>query len=389
MKRLPWILVASTLLISCSTKDENTLVGSEFLGRRNWASPSATDSLTRVLQDTYFEASTSPGTREDLLVGERRTFRFWTAVFFDTLPSGDAALVSARLTAAPWYADGSGSVRIARIREGWSESSDQETLDVYDADPVEAVLGPGIDAEIPVAWVRSWIDSSEGNHGVLIRPLEPVTGFFRFPAREDDSSAVGERFRLRIALEGEGGADSVFASGAGLDRFYAWKDPEISTVLANMDAETLLVGNRESMPNQVLFEILFPEELRDVTVNQAELVLTAAEVSLDEDGTFQLYASPVTNDTLAADSIVYSSSLMGLAAVPAELAPGDTVAIRITDAVRGYFADRLWERRIVVRASVDGTRDTRVGFYANEPSVAEGLRPRVRLLYTPLRPDEE
>ncbi|MFH1679348.1 MAG: hypothetical protein ABIH26_01745 [Candidatus Eisenbacteria bacterium] len=386
-KSILWtVLLAALSLSSCSTKDENTLVGSGFIARRDWAVPIADSEKTEIRQDTYFEASIRPGTQDDLLLGRRRKFRFWTAVYFDTLPRGKGSPVEARLTGSPWFSEGGGTVRIDRINESWTESSATETLEV--ALGGESPLGPALDGEIPADWVRSWIDSSAGNHGLLLRLRDEDEGYFRFASREADSTEGGERLRLHVTVADTAGAESTYVSGARLDRFYAFKTDPGSYVAENMGADTLLAGMRESMTNQTLFEILFPEELQDVTVNQAELVLSLARPPSEGDAAFKLIASRVLNDTLVADSIVIEKTVLASREVEAGAAPGDTVAIPLTDIVRIWFRDRLWDRRIVVRSSIEKARDRHATFYASE-TTADSLRPRLRLLYTPLRPEGE
>ncbi len=376
---------AAALLLSCATKDENTLVGSGYVGERPWAVPVASESLAVVLQDTWFEAAIRPGTQDDLLLGSRRKLRFWTAVYFDTLPKGDVTLVSASLTAVPWYAEGSAAARIERIDDAWSETSASETLATTGS--VEAPVASGLSAALPVEWVRTWIDSSAERNGLLVRLGDEEDAFFRFPSRESDSTEGGERFRLHVVFTDTSGAESTLVSSARLDRFYSFKAEEGSYVDENMDAETLLVGMRESLTNQLLFEILLPEEIGDATVNKAELILTVAEAVLEEDGDFALLAYLVANDTLAGDSIVIENSLLGSEVVSPETSPGDTVSLILTEATRGWFADREWNRRILVRSSAEEAREFNLRFHAEGPSVPDSLRPRFRLIYTPLRPD--
>ncbi|MBM3321613.1 MAG: hypothetical protein FJY73_13195 [Candidatus Eisenbacteria bacterium] len=371
-------------LSSCSTRDENTLVGSDFFGRRDWAEPVEDGSKTVVRQDTFFEASVFPGGQEDLLLGRRRKFVFWTAVYFDTLPKEKGEIVEARLTGVPWFAEGDGAARIDRIKKTWNETTASETLDV--AVGPDASLAPSLDAEIPIEWVQSWIDSSAGNHGVLLRLGDEDEAFFRFPAREADTTSAGERFRLRVTVADTTGAESTYVSSARLDRFYAFKVEAGSYVAENMGADTLLVGMRESMANQILFDLLLPEELRDAAVNRAEIVLTLARPPSAGADAFSLRASRVLNDTLVADSIVVENAVLGSRTIDAGAVSGDTVAIPLTSIVRNWFSERLWDRRIVVRSSIERARDRCAVFYSTE--APDSLRPRLRLLYTPLRSED-
>ncbi len=371
-------------LSSCSTRDENTLVGSDFIGRRDWAEPVEDGSKTVIRQDTFFEVSVNPGTQQDLLLGRRRKFVFWTAVYFDTLPKGKGELVEARLTGVPWFAEGDGTARIDRIKETWNETSATETLEVAVGSPMP--LAVAFDAEIPVEWVQSWIDSSAGNHGVLVRLGDEDEAFLRFPSREADTTTIGERFRLRVTVADTTGAESTYVSSARLDRFYAFKAEAGSYVAENMGADTLLVGMRETLANQTLFDLLLPEELRDAAVNRAELVLTLARPPSAGTDAFSVRASRVLNDTLVADSIVVENTVLGSRTIDAGAVAGDTIAIPLTNIVRNWFRDRLWDRRIVVRASVERARDRCAVFYSSE--APDSLRPRLRLLYTPLRPED-
>ncbi len=380
-----FLLAAIALALSCGTKEENTMVGAGFVNERLWAVPVVDDTLTRFTGETWFEVSVRPGAQEDLLIGNRRKFLFWTAVYFDTLPAAEDTIVGARLTAVPSWSEGGRAVRIDRVTDSWSETSVTETLGVDPAMSVDASFAPGLDVEIPVEWIRSWVDSSGENHGLLVRPAEGEEGYFRVPSREtaaaDDSLEIaGDRYRLHVTVS-SGGSDSVIASSSRLDRFYAFKIDTSSYVVQNLDSARVLVGMRESMTNQSIFSFDLPEELKTVTVNQAQLILTLDEVTLEENETIELVAHEVLNDSLVSDSISFSSAMLGAEEVSPDAAPGDTVAITLTDVMRSWFFTGEWSPIVLVRATTESAADHHLRFRT------EGAdRPRMRLLYTPLRP---
>lgn len=380
-----FLAAALLLLASCSTKEEDTLVGSSFVDARRWAVPVVDETVVRIVQDTYFELAAKTGTQDDLLVGDRRKFRFESAIYFSSLPAKEDSLISARITATPWYADGAGSVRIDRPLERWTETSNLDTLGVETG--ADFLLGPGVDAPVPLEWVRSWIDSSAGNHGLLIRPVDGDSFFLRIPSREakgEEGGAEEGAFRLHVEfVDDDTGLDSTLVSSPALDRFYAFKVDPASYVTENMEAGTIPIGVRETMSNQALFEFDLPESLRTVTVNQFELVLTVAGAELETE--MALYAYTVLNDTLESDSIAVKNVIIGRGTVPPDAEPGDTTAIDLSGAARSWWAAGTWDRRILVRSSNDLARDRYAAFHASEG--ADTLAPRVRLLYTPLRPD--
>lgn len=378
------ILAAALAFASCATKDENTLVGSEYVATRLWSLPVVSDGAAVVSGATYFEASAFPGTQDDLLLGDRRKFRFETAVYFTALPAKEDSLISARLTASPWYAGGAGVVRVDRALENWSESSNFDTLGRTPGE--EASFGPDLDAEIPLDWVRSWIDSIGGNHGLILQPATGDSFYLRIPSREardDADEPEAGAFRLQVTFaDSSAGRESTSVIVPALDRFYAYKVDSSSDIVDHLEAETLFVGVRETMTNQAIFEFELPEELSDVTVNQFELVLTVAGAALETE--LELTARLVSNDSLTSDSITVGTSTIGLGSVPPDVAPGDTVTVDFTSIARSWWAVGEWSPRVLIRGIVDLARDRYVSFYSTG---AEGA-PRVRLLYTPLRPDE-
>ncbi|MFH1277964.1 MAG: hypothetical protein ABIK65_06270 [Candidatus Eisenbacteria bacterium] len=386
MARHRWFLAAAVLLLaSCSSKDENTLVGAEFVDARRWAVPAEDDTIVTLTTDTYFEADTLSGVKDDLLIGDRRKFRFEIVVSFANLPGREDTLISARITASPWQADGIGTVRIDRVTEKWTESSKRDTLGVVPGE--EFAFDPDLDAPVPIEWVRSWVDSSAGNHGLLLRPVEGDSFFLRIPSREaknDSGGADESAFRLHLTYrDGDSGRDTTAAIAPSFDRFYAFKVDPSSYVAENFPAATLLVGVRESMTNQALFEFDLPAELKDVTVNRFELVLTVAEARTN-DAEIPFAVHRVVSDSLGSDAVVFERQAVRTFSMPPDALPGDTVAVRLSQSASGWWAAGNWDPIILIRASVNLARDRYVSFYSME--AADSLSPRLRLLYTPPRP---
>ena len=373
------------LLLSCGTKDEDTPVGAGFVDNRATATPRSI--VLRDLEaDTYFEASLEPGEQPDLLIGQRRKFRYRTAIYFSLSgfdEPGDT-LLEARLAGAPFAPeDGEGAVRIGRILEDWTESSETETLET--ADEFDALFTESVDEPLPVEWVRGWIDSSASNNGLLLSPVGEGESLLRFPSMEADSASPGEPFTLRLTYRDSAGADTVVARDLSLDRLYAFKFDPASYVVENEPADTILVGQREAVTNQAIFQFLFPDSLGDVTVNRAELILTVTRTEIEEDSLLVLNTLRVLNDELESDSIAITNFSYDDEKAVGSSEPGDTLALPVTDLARAWITAGERNPAILVRPENDRGRDRHAVF-----SAREGIDPpRLRILYTPLRPEEE
>ncbi|MBN1826107.1 MAG: hypothetical protein JW958_07570 [Candidatus Eisenbacteria bacterium] len=372
-------------LLSCGTKDADTLVGSGLVDNRSTAMPRSIV-LRDLTADTYFEASLEPGEQPDLLVGRRRKFGYRAAVYFSLSGFNEPtdSLVEARLTGIPWSpGDGAGEVRIGRILEDWTEKSETETLET--ADDFDVIFAGGIDAALPLEWARGWIDSSAGNNGLLLSPIGDEESLLRFPSMEADTASPGEPFRLLLTYRDTLGADTTVTRNLSLDRFYAFKFDPASYVVENETSDTLLVGQREAVTNQAIFQFLFPDSLGDVTINRAELVLTVARTEIEEESLLVMNALRVLNDELESDSIAISAVIYDDEKAIGPSEPGDTVEIELTDLARTWITGGERNPAVLVRPDTDRGRDRHAVFFSREGAYP----PRLRILYTPLRPEED
>lgn len=374
------ILLALFLLPSCGILDEDTVVGSGIIGDRPRAIPEVNDSLYIISYDSWFEASLTPGSQEELLLGRNgRKYRFQSAVYFGQLSGQSDELLKARLTgtassASGWY----GTVRIERILESWSETSAVETLEVAD-DYEEVTVDPYLDIVLPPEWVRSWIDSSDGNNGVMLSLADDVEGLMRIPSSEADTTADGEPLLMYLTWADSAGAETIDTLAVSIDRFYAFKHDSASYVVDNEPDSVVIVGQRENMANQSIFLIDLPDSLMDVSINEAHLVLTVAESHMEEE-MIELDLLIVVNDELDSDSIAVLTSVWAEVDV-GEKTEGEIVEVPITDLAQKWIEDQDDSPGILLRSATGIGRDEYLVFYsADSPHP-----PRLKLLYTPLR----
>lgn len=381
MKHSKALILLVLPLLACSTDNESTPLGVDLIGNRLWSTP-LIDATTEITPDTYFEASVETGRQDELLLGERRKFRFTSAVRYGDIPYEPDSIDAARLLVSPTLIEGAGDLVIGRIIEDWNEGTSAGSLDVSSGEIEHTLIG---NDSIPLnlEWVRAWVDSGASNHGLLLSLAEQEGNFVRIPAREDPDT-LAPRIRLELAVRDTAGPDTVYIDPTE-DRFDAFKDPAATDyAVDNEQADTLLIGMRESMTNQALFQFRIPEDLRHATVNRADLVFQVAGERLDEEDEITLDVHVVLNETIDTDSIVIEGVLSAQGTFTGETI-GDSLSISFTNVTRRWFAEQTWEPRVLIRASQSAVRRRYVSLYSAE--AADSLQqPKLRILYTPVRP---
>ncbi len=394
IRRVPKIVLAALIVFSCSTDEESITVGSFFVTDREWAEPRQ-ERLPQIERDTYFEAAVSSGLQEELLLGERRKFRFECGVRFDEFPAKDDSLVSVRLSARLAHVEGAAELIIQRIApsEDWTERSSIDSVSLATTldTSITILIDPGSDSIatfLPIDWVRSWIDSSATNDGLLFSLADYGGVFIRIPSREDPDSTAGQFLLTSITADTAGIFDTTIAEPVA-DRFFAFKQGKAITppyVVENDPSDTLLLGSRESMSNQLVLEITIPDSLHDYTVNRAELRLTTEAVRMDDSSSITIEVHEVNDDGGGnTDAIIILNAIAALATYDAGEA-GDTIVIPMTNIMRTWYRNRDWDPQILLRTDDSQVKNRHVVIQSIEFDTGTG--PLVDLLYTPLRPVE-
>ncbi|NNE09480.1 MAG: hypothetical protein HKN20_13045 [Gemmatimonadetes bacterium] len=374
-------LVAVFLLpFGCGTSEENTMVGSDFITNRDWATPRL-DSAIVFIKDSFFEASVSSGSQHEVVVGSVRKFRFVGAVQFRGLPTEADSVRAAWVTLPLDTLVGSADVMVDRIKETWTEGGStrelETTLDGF-------TISPTIDTrfDLPLDWVRDWIDSTGANQGIRLQFEESEGNLIRFRSKEGDPDSTLGVAMMYIALVDSTGTLDTVNVRPRRDRFYAFKDRDVVSYLDENDgADTLLIGMHSSLSNLAFLQLSVPDSLRDISVNRAELILPVRGFRLDEDDELTIEWRRVLGYETSRDSVTFESfSLASGTFGPADSTSVATISV--TDAVLDFYELQDWDPVLLLRAAGSIGRNRSVTLLSTESG---GDVPRIRLLYTPLR----
>ncbi len=384
------------LSVSCSTDDDSTVIGSDFVtDARQWAEP-VDATFHAIASDTWFEAIVRGGQQQELLIGRNRKFSFNAAVRWDNFPADPDSIVSASLLIKPTSVEGSSMMLIERIAEDWSEGVSVDSYAVLSDLSDRLTIPMPVDEIVPIDidWVRPWADPEGTNRGLLFSLVDDEGSFIRIPAREDPDSTAS-LVRLRLVYRDSAGVDSVDLDPAA-DRFddTAFEDPFYA--VDNLSSDTMLVGMRESLTQQPMLQLLIPEPLMGATVNHAEMWFTVAGARLEEDESLSLELHEIWDDepdtSECYGTILCDSPGANPVASGTEFYSGEdsdlTVRIDITSQLRRWVSDGEREPRLLMISVENNVGRRYLSIHSVE--AADSLsRPRLKVLYTPPRPDSD
>lgn len=374
------VLAAFLLPFGCGTSEENTMVGSDFITNRDWATPRL-DSAIVFIKDSYFEASVSSGSQHEVILGELRKFRFVGALQFRGLP-GDADSVRGAWVTIPLDTlVGSADLMVDRIKESWSEGgSTRELTTTLDGFTISPETDLRID--LPLDWVRDWIDSTDTNQGVRLQFEENEGNLIRFRTKEGDPDSTLGVAMMHVAYRDSTGTLDTVSVRPRRDRFYAFKNRDVTSYLDENDgADSLVIGMSSSLSNLAFLQLSVPESLQNVSVNRAELILPVRSYRIDEDDELTIEWRRVLGFETSKDSVTFES--FSLASGTFGPADSSTVAtIPVTSAVLDFYELQDWDPVFLLRVARSIGIHRSLTLHSTD---SVGDKPRIRLLYTPLR----
>ncbi len=370
--------------MSCGTDNSDTMVGADFIIDRDWSTPVDTVFFP-VRSDTWFEAIVQGGRQEDLLIGRNRKFFFTAAVRWDDFPAVPDSFVSAGIRIEPVLFEGSSEIRIERISEDWTEGVPADSAFAVLTGGYTTPLTPGGLIPIDIDWVRTWADSAGSNRGLQISMVDDDGSFLRVAAHEDTDSTA-RPIVLELVYNDSATVDTARIDPVA-DRFDGTKSKESDYAADNEPSDTLLVGMRESLTNQAMFQLSLPEKIRTATVNRAKLILSLSGARLDEGDFIDFEVHTVLNDSITTDSIAIDAVIAASGAYAAAESSA-VITLDMTSFVASWVADKVFAPRILLRATQNSGWRRYVSIVSAD-APTDSLRPRLDVLFTPPRPGFE
>lgn len=389
MIRKVLLLFILLLLVSCSTDDDATVIGADFILDREWANP-VDATFFPVTSDTWFEAIARGGYQEEILIGGNRKFTFSAAVRWDDFPAVPESIVSASLLIEPTALVGMSDLQIERIAEDWREGVSVDSFALLEGgmtipSPIDSIV------PIDVEWVQSWADPEGTSRGLLFTMVDAEGSFMRIPAREEPDSN-GKAVQLRVVYRDSSGLDSLDLDPVA-DRFDGLKGEGLDYSLENEPSDTILIGMRESLTNQSMFQLSIPEPMRRATINRAQLQLSLVGVRLEDDETLNLEAHVIIDNssdttdcpgTILCDKVYFEGLVSGSGSISGDHSD-DSYLLDLTSLIRRWVAEEEWTPRFLLRASENSVSRRYLSIHSAEAG-SESLKPRLKVLYTPSRP---
>lgn len=373
-------LAVFLLPFGCGTSEENTMVGSDFITNRDWAIPRL-DSAIVFIKDSYFEASVSSGSQHEVILGSLRKFSFVGALQFPELPENADSVRAAWVTASLDTLVGSADVMVDRIKDSWSEGGAAReltiTLDGFTISPATDLR-----IDIPLDWVRDWIDSTNTNQGIRLQFENSEGNLIRFRSKEGDPDSTRGVAMMHVAYSDSTGSLDTMSVRPGRDRFYASKDTDVTSYLDENDgADSLVIGMNSSLSNLIFIQLSVPDSLRNISINRADLILPVRSFRLEEDDEMTIEWRRVLGFETSKDSVTFES----FALASGTFGPADSstvMTIPVTTAVLDFYELQDWAPVLLLRAAGSVGIHRSVTILATESDMSA---PRIRLLYTPLR----
>lgn len=285
--------------------------------------------------------------------------------------SEDAATWERRLLGTPWGAPGA---------DFDPEPVATFTVEPAPAEPDSAIQADSLTVELPADLVAGWRDGSIPNHGLILvqsTPGEEVEFASRGGAEGFNNN--GPTLLVNERLPGEEGAIQLRTILAVEDTFLP-HDPD------PLPADPGLSVAAGDPTRRIFLEPALDDLPAGATVARARLVLTVDAASIPGD-TLRIAALEAESEFLGEKTVfdpLAASTVLAVASVPGDVAPGDTVVFegsRLTRLIRAWLRSPDSNTGLGLISAEEATGFGEIRFHG--PTADAGVRPRIELLILP------